>query len=70
MSKQHCTTRQSKTKALTGKVFGRLSVVEFAGYFPRANGNRDAWWLCECTCGTRKKYAGYALLANATQSCR
>src|SRR3990167_106621 len=69
MPEQHCITRQSKTKDLSGKIFGRLSIIEFIGYFPRANGNRDAWWICECACGTRKKYPAYVLIGNATQSC-
>jgi hypothetical protein len=41
---------------LTGMVFGRLTVVEFAGYH---KGNR--MWRCRCACGREKPIAVRAL---------
>lgn len=69
MPEEHSTTRHSKTKDLTGKTFGRLLVIEFAGYFPRKNGDRHAYWLCECACGTRKSYMAHCLISGMTKSC-
>ena len=69
MSAHNSTIRHSETKDLTGKTFGRLHVLTFAGYRARPNGDRDAWWTCVCACGTRKDYRAYCLLQNITQSC-
>lgn len=69
MSDYNSIIRHSKTKDLTGKTFGRLSVIAFSGYHPRPNGDRDAWWLCSCICGIRKNYRAYCLLQGMTQSC-
>lgn len=35
----------------TGKDFGRLTVIEYAGY-TNANGRTISAWKCRCTCGT------------------
>lgn len=69
MPEEHSTTRHSKTKDLTGKTFGRLLVIKFAGYFPRKNGDRHAYWFCECACGTRKSYMAHCLISGMTKSC-
>jgi hypothetical protein len=36
---------------LTGKRFGRLTAVAFAGYDDRDPWKRRAIWHCECSCG-------------------
>ena len=50
---------------LTGKKFGRLVVIEFAGVC----GNGTAKWLCECECGRRTTPTGHALRSGKTVSC-
>ena len=47
------TTLLPRTKDITGQTFGRLQVIAFAGYRAVANGEREARWLCLCTCGTQ-----------------
>lgn len=48
---------------MTGKTFGRLTVLEQADDRIRSNGIHDACWLCECSCKnhTIKSIAGYLL---------
>ena len=39
------------TEDLTGKKFGKLIVIGFAGYYPRHDGRNDAYFNCTCDCG-------------------
>ena len=50
---------------LTGKRFGRLSVVRFAN---RDSGGRSLW-LCVCDCGSETVVEGYNLKSGQVQSC-
>ncbi len=50
---------------LTGKVFGRLTILGYAGIV----GNRTGWW-CECECGNILKSSGAALTQGFTRSCK
>lgn len=45
---------------LTGKRFGRLTVIEYAG---------KSKWLCKCDCGTVKAMSGEGLRKKGVQSC-
>lgn len=62
---------------ITGKTFGRLTVIERDIKRDRAeiekNGTRsgNAHWLCKCNCGSEKiiSTTGYALKSGGTQSC-
>jgi hypothetical protein len=54
---------------LTGKTFGRLSVVEFGGLIAYRCGRRRASWVCRCQCGVMKTIDGQSLLRGDTQSC-
>ena len=61
-----CGGYKDKTiKDLTGQVFGKLTVVNFAG--------RDKWgnrtWLCKCECGNEQTVTGAMLTAGNTKSC-
>lgn len=56
----------SKVIDLTGKKFGRLTVL---GISPRKIKSRDACWLCRCTCGNEISVIGRSLRRGATQSC-
>lgn len=51
-------------KDLTGKTFGYLDVIEFAGR--RAS---KALWLCRCRCGAEIQADGYNLSSGHTTSC-
>lgn len=56
---------------MTGKTFGRLTVLEQADDRIRSNGIHDACWLCECSCKnhTIKSIAGYLLKNGSVKSC-
>lgn len=58
---------------LTGKVFGRLTVLAQAEDYIRPGGQRSAQWLCECSCEnkTRKIIVGTSLTSkkSPTRSC-
>ena len=58
-----CITRPFKD--LSGKVFGKLTVVSFAGSDKRGN----AKWLCKCECGNEKTVLGVSLTVGNTKSC-
>lgn len=53
-----------KVKDLTGQVYGRLTVTEFAGIK-----NRKAQWLCECECGKKVVVCSVDLRSGNTKSC-
>lgn len=50
---------------MTGRQFGRLTVIEQAGRRP--NGN--ATWRCQCTCGNTCVVDGHRLRVGETTSC-
>lgn len=51
---------------LTGKKFGRLTVLERAG----SNKHGTALWKCACDCGNVKILSGLSLRSGKVQSCR
>lgn len=51
---------------LTGRTFGRLTVLKETSYQSRT---RTRYWLCECECGRAKEVTGAGLLSGDTQSC-
>lgn len=55
----------SKIIDLTGKKFGRFTVIQRAAN----NKHGQAMWECECECGQRKIVAGYNLRNGNSQSC-
>lgn len=52
-------------KNLTGKKFGRLTVVKHVG----SDRNNQALWLCDCDCGNEHIVTGHSLLRGAVKSC-
>jgi hypothetical protein len=50
---------------LTGKVFGKVVVIEYAG---KAK-NGQTLWICLCECGNRTKAFGSHLTRGNTKSC-
>lgn len=55
---------------LTGRVFGRLTVIKQAEDYIQPNGKHLAMWLCNCWCGTENfSTLGRSLKNGNTQSC-
>lgn len=50
---------------LTGQVFDRLTVIEFAG----VSKSGEATWLCQCVCGNTAVARGSKLKAKQNRSC-
>lgn len=59
------------TKDLTGKVFNRLKVISFAGYFPHSPNSKkkEARWFAECSCDKSILVSGDSLTSGNTKSC-
>lgn len=53
---------------LTGKKFGRLTVIERAGT-SRNDGQGRPTWKCQCDCGNTTVVIGANLRAGLTRSC-
>lgn len=58
-------TLPKKVKDLTGRTFGKLTVISLARFTPR----RRAIWLCHCACGVDKEVSSKHLLDGGTRSC-
>ena len=56
---------------LTGKKFGRLTVIEQTDDYITPRGKHSARWLCECNCEehNRIKVSTFSLKSKHTQSC-
>lgn len=56
---------------LTGKTFGRLTVIKRAEDYIRPNGNHSVRWLCKCSCEENKYVVvlGQLLRSGSTKSC-
>lgn len=54
---------------LTGKVFGRLTVLEFAGTIRISYTCTRTTWLCRCSCGNKTIAPTASLRTRTTQSC-
>lgn len=53
-----------KTEDLTGRTFGRLTVLG-----PTSDPRPGNWWKCSCTCGAEKVAPGHNLRNGKCQSC-
>lgn len=57
-------------KDLTGRTFGRLTVLEAAGHVLRGQRKeRVGRWLCRCSCGNECLVVRAQLISNKTHSC-
>lgn len=58
-------------KDLTGKIFGRLTVISQTEDKVDKNGKKRAMWLCKCSCGNPDliKVVGEKLTGGKTKSC-
>lgn len=54
---------------LTGKRFGRLTVIKKSSYKMRKDGKRRSMWLCKCDCGNEIEEDSYSLKSGNTKSC-
>lgn len=59
------TYNKNKRLHLEGKKFGKLTVLEFAGY----NANHSSLWECRCDCGNKHITQGSSLLQGLVESC-
>ena len=59
----------SKLIDLTGKKFGRLTVLERHGTWHAPCGQTDPLWLCRCECGVELLVRGISLRSGNTRSC-
>ena len=57
-----------KLPDLTGKIFGRLTVVCLQRSMKYSNGNYKRYWLCRCSCGNETEVIG-SNLGKQTNSC-
>jgi hypothetical protein len=55
----------SRTRDLTGMVFGRWTVICRTENAP----NGSSQWHCRCTCGTERSVQGKRLVSGSTVSC-
>ena len=56
-------------KDLTGKIFGKLTVIKQVEDYISPQGKPYAKWLCKCECGNEKEFVGRSLISKNTQSC-
>lgn len=54
---------------LTGKTFGRLTVLGRCEDRVKPSGGKETMWRCRCTCGTIKDIRSHNLIAGVTTSC-
>ena len=59
----------SKLNDLTGRKYGRLTVIEHAEDRAYSNGVKVVTWLCQCQCGNQILVPRPALTGGATISC-
>ena len=62
----HVSRRGRPRLDLTGAVFDRLTVLEFAG---RRAGSGHILWKCQCSCGNTTTVLSQNLMSNKVRSC-
>ena len=65
MTPQESTLAPKPRIDLTGRVFGRFTVLGIANDSTR----KHAKWECRCLCGEQRSVAGYHLVSGASKSC-
>lgn len=59
-----------RTKDLTGKKFGRWTVISYAGLFHEGKPTHGTSWKCICDCGAiREKVRSFYLIHGKSRSC-
>lgn len=59
----------SRTDDIIGKAFGKLKVIEFAGFMEKYGGRKGSLYKCECKCGRTCVKQGVYLRCGDTQTC-
>lgn len=59
----------SRFRNLTGKTFGKLKVISFAGMINNRRGTRTATWNCVCECGKECQIIAGNLITGCSKSC-
>lgn len=54
---------------LTGKVFGKLTVIGYSHTRTTPSSQGKPYWLCQCECGRKKVIQGCAMKNGSTVSC-
>ena len=67
MATTHSNVRDPRTKDETGKVYGKLTVIGYAGKSLKTHGG--AYWHCRCECGNEVTVVGVTLRSGKTRSC-
>lgn len=69
----HCTScgcmNTNKFKDITGKKFGKLTVLKRAEDYISPKGDKEVQWLCKCDCGKETVARGSQLRSGHTRSC-
>ena len=60
---------RGKAEDLKGRVFGKLTAIERAGYKTTQSGQRNILWKCQCDCGRETIVPAKDLKSGNTQSC-
>lgn len=64
MAEVNATSRNWRFQDLSGRIFGRLTVISHAG----KRGEKNCW-LCRCECGVQKVIMGESLRSGRAESC-
>ena len=64
-----CMKEKKRTEDLTGRVFGRLTVVERVEDSVAPSGRKNVMWKCRCECGNEIVARGSHLRNGSTKSC-
>lgn len=70
MATDECIRRPWRVKNEIGNVYGKLTVIEFAGMTTFSNGNSCAAWKCQCECGNTITATGMSLRHGDKGGCR
>jgi hypothetical protein len=60
---------RTKPAALAGLLFGRLTVLRYAGRYLDPCGKASHSWICECGCGNTIRIKQQSLVTGNTRSC-
>lgn len=59
----------AKFNDLTGRRFGKLTVIKRVKDYISKNGKKRTQWLCQCDCGNKVKVLSQSLTSESTLSC-
>lgn len=59
----------SRSEDITGRIFGQLTVLRYAGTLTTQKKRKRRLWVCACTCGTECTVEATQLQSGHTRSC-